>query len=218
MPTYRNTLKTGTNELQFWVGYGRYFNIYNNIVVTNHKITFPTIFQLRNEIMDHTSALSTMSKHCFAKTNNCENSLVKPRKKTKQSRQLPNGKHSDSNVALQLHTSCSEERLTRSSNIKNRVSQHHSTNNQSENSLNYSVDNRNSTSTTVAAVRALIAQSKKARKSKEERQKRGEYNSYTPEIREAIAVHALRHGTHSAARTFSASLGNSSFKEIISKN
>jgi hypothetical protein len=54
----------------------------------------------------------------------------------------------------------------------------------------------------------LIAQSKEARKSKEERQKRGEYNSYTPEIREAIAVHALRHGTHSAARTFSTSLGN----------
>jgi hypothetical protein len=93
--------------------------------------------------------------------------------------------------------------------LKLRVSQNHSASIQTENaSGNYSVDNRATTSTTVAAVRALIAQSKEARKSKEERQKRGEYNSYTPEIREAIAVHALRHGTHSAARTFSTSLGN----------
>lgn len=149
-----------------------------------------------------------MSKHRLARKSNVGNALLKPRKKTTQSRCIPDGKNSDSSIAIQLPTSCSEERLTRSSNLKHRVS-NHSASNQTENvSVNYSVDNRTTTSTTVAAVRALIAQSKEARKSKEERQKRGEYNSYTPEIREAIAVHALRHGTHSAARTFSTSLGN----------
>lgn len=100
--------------------------------------------------------------------------------------------------------------MTRSSNSKHLVSQNGSNNHQASDTSTTSqpLDDRVSTSATVAAVRALIAQTKETRKSKEERHKRGEYHRYTPEIREAIAVHAIRHGTHNAARTFSASLGN----------
>jgi len=67
-------------------------------------------------------------------------------------------------------------------------------------------DEHESNSTAVAAVKALIAETKQ-KKGRIERQKRGEYRRYTPEIREAIIQHALRHGTHDAARTFTSSLG-----------
>lgn len=98
--------------------------------------------------------------------------------------------------------------MTRSSNSKRLISQYGGNSQQPNDTSGTQLDDRTSTSTTVAAVRALIAQTKEARKSKDERHKRGEYHRYTPEIREAIAVHAIRHGTRSAARTFSASLGS----------
>ena len=59
-----------------------------------------------------------------------------------------------------------------------------------------------STTATVAAVKALIALAKDGR------QKRGSYRRYTPEIRDAIAQHAIHMGTHDAVRTFTSSLGN----------
>lgn len=70
-----------------------------------------------------------------------------------------------------------------------------------------SSENGFATSETVAAVKALIANSKLSKKGKDQRHKRGEYRRYTSEIREAIATHALLHGTHDAARTYSESLG-----------
>ena len=57
------------------------------------------------------------------------------------------------------------------------------------------------TQNTVAAVRALIERNQQSKK-------RGEYRRYTPEIRDAIAKHALEFGTHDAVRTFTSSLGN----------
>lgn len=68
-------------------------------------------------------------------------------------------------------------------------------------------DNGFATSETVAAVKALIANSKLSKKGNDQRHKRGEYHRYTTEIREAIAAHALLHGTHDAARTYSETLG-----------
>lgn len=105
--------------------------------------------------------------------------------------------------------------MTRSSNSKHLLSQNISNSHQPNDNSTNQLDDRMSTSTTVAAVKALIAQTKEARKCKEERHKRGEYHRYTPEDREAIAVHAIRHGTRNAARTFSASLGNISFQSTI---
>uniref|UniRef100_A0A0P6D7J8 RNA-directed DNA polymerase n=1 Tax=Daphnia magna TaxID=35525 RepID=A0A0P6D7J8_9CRUS len=155
------------------------------------------LWKLRNEVVKNTSALDAISKRCFAKTSNAGNQFQKTRKKSKLFQCPPCDE-----------TSCSEQRLTRRSNSKHRMLGTESTLHGTEDtSTNPSLDNRTSTSTAVAAVRALIAQTKEVRKSRNERHKRGEYHRYTAEMKEAIAIHAMRHGTHNAARTFSTSLG-----------
>ena len=105
----------------------------------------------------------------------------------------------------ETHTACHrmDERSTRS---KTGPQRHPSDPSQQE-LTNPSLDIQFATSETVAAVRALIAQGKMARKVKDQSHKRGEYHRYSPEVREAIALHALRHGTHDAARVYSESLG-----------
>ncbi|XP_057370368.1 uncharacterized protein LOC130691442 [Daphnia carinata] len=155
------------------------------------------LWKLRNEIVKNTSALDTISKRCFTKTSDAGNLFPKTRKKSKLFDCPPCDE-----------TSSSENRLTRRSNLKHRMLGAGSTLHETDDtSANPSLDNRTSTSTAVAAVRALIAQTKDVRKSRNEGHKRGEYHRYTPEMKEAIAIHAMRHGTHNAARTFSTSLG-----------
>ena len=167
-------------------------------------------------MINDTSPLSIMSSHCFTTKSNRGNGTLKLRKINKTFSCLSCDETFESAILLHLHASChtSNERLTRSSN-----SRHQNLQNQQASNSHNTIDNRVSTSTTVAAVKALIAQTKAVRKSREERHKRGEYHRYTPEMREAIAIHALRHGTHSAARTFTASLGENItiFKERTSK-
>ena len=102
----------------------------------------------------------------------------------------------------------SDKRLTRSTNSTDCRSKSNGVSNLNGSNTIATCENdgHESNSTTVAAVRALIAETKQ-KKGRIERQKRGEYRRYTPEIREAIIQHALRHGTHDAARTFTSSLG-----------
>lgn len=111
-------------------------------------------------------------------------------------------------VLLRHHESSHlEERQTRSSCSRHLTAP--SSNNQSS-SIPTEIDEGDGTSNLAAieAVRTLIAQTKQGRLSKEDRGKRGEYRRYSPEIREAIVQHALRYGSHEAARTFTSSLGN----------
>jgi len=111
-------------------------------------------------------------------------------------------------VLLRQHEICHfEERQTRSSCSRHLTVP--SSNNQSP-SISTELDEGDGTSNLAAieAVRTLIAQTKQGRLSKEDRGKRGEYRRYSPEIREAIVQHALRYGSHEAARTFTSSLGN----------
>lgn len=154
-------------------------------------------FQLRNEVVNNKSALDVISKHCFTKKSSAGNLHPKTRKKSKLFQCLSRDESSFSEKRLTLRSS-SNHRLLRNG------STHHGTEGAS---VNPSLDNRNSTSTAVAAVKALIAQTKELQKPNSERHKRGEYHRYTPEIKEAIAIHAMRYGTHDAARTFSTSLG-----------
>lgn len=157
--------------------------------------------------------MSKMSDHFWVARNKSRGSL-KQRRIPKLFRCLSCIQTFDSAILLQLHASChsSGERLTRSFNSKHLVRLNGTTVHQSDSVSSHPDENRSSTLATVAAVRALIAQTKGARKTKDERHKRGEYHRYTPDIREAIAVHAIRHGTRSAARTYSASLGSVLYK------
>lgn len=155
------------------------------------------------------SALNIMANRCLAKRKNNFRSFPKIKKTTKQSTCLYCDDDIDSDNPLHLHSRCgiSNGRQTRSSATKH-SSLETEQNGSSQNAIAIpSSDSEISTSSTVATVRALIAEAKEAQKPKEERNKRGEYRRYTPEVREAIAMHALRHGTHDAARTFSTSLG-----------
>lgn len=59
---------------------------------------------------------------------------------------------------------------------------------------------------TFEAVREFISKSKE-QKAKGERKKRGEYHRYTPEVKEAIAKHAIENGIRDASKSYSSSLG-----------
>lgn len=109
----------------------------------------------------------------------------------------------------------SDKRVTRAINVTNSSPQNKDVSNPNGSNTTATCENddHESNSTAVAAVRALIAETRQ-KKGRTERQKRGEYRRYTPEIREAIIQHALRHGTHDAARTFTSSLGANVFTLI----
>lgn len=108
-----------------------------------------------------------------------------------------------SNTVLRSHESpqFSDERKLRSNRCKQRRSLERPAMTNRPLSVGRLTSDLSSTLTTVSTVRGLIA------RSKEEKIKRGEYHRYTPEMRDTIAQHALRLGTHDAVQVFTRTLG-----------
>ena len=185
----------------------------------SHRSTLLSwLWKSRNEVMNDTCPLEIMN---FQRSTSADVPTLVPAKRKRPTGLFPCqvcGETFTTAAILGLHESCHrEERQTRSSKrissvatISSGVAQQPS---------NSAMEDEHCTVSTVAAVRALIADSGGQRQaSKNVRRKRGEYRRYTPEIREAIVQHALRHGAHETARSFSSSLGTSRTENIASKS
>lgn len=207
---------TGPIESRYLPGFGRWTRLsYLSQIILRHKDAL-CVLQLRNEMVNGTNAMEMMCNQRSVSTSiSAVNLSVKRKRSSGIFRCQMCGDIFDSAVMLRLHESCHlEERQTRSSSSRDTATT--SDRDQHQDSGNdLSEDGRTSNLTAVTAVRAIIAQARQERLSKDDRGKRGEYRRYTPETRDAIVQHALRHGAHEAARTFSSSLGSDQFEKWL---